>query len=281
MKRITLAVAMAAVLALATGAQADVMINFTNTLTDDSDTNTPGQVHGGISGTTWNKYTDASGGVMSSLKDDQGLVTGTSVDLGKETGESTQIIDWALTGFVPHDLGSKFPVNTGDIYDTNAQSAHFVDDGDTSWVAIAARISGLGAGTYDFYVVGRNTNNDGNEDGYDEYDVYADAVDENSGNTDYSTWTTVNAITNGPGVPSGGDNSSYPNDANADTWVDGENYALVTLTLAADEDAVIILEPTVAGEARGFLNTVQIVPEPATLALLGFGAIGLWVRRKR
>ncbi|MFP4107338.1 MAG: PEP-CTERM sorting domain-containing protein [Phycisphaerae bacterium] len=254
------------ILAIAAGAQAGVMMNFTDTFTDNADQNTPGKIHGGIDGTAWNTInTDAEVG---GLLDDQGEATSVSVDLGKETGEATTTIDWDASGFIPNDLGTAFST---DIYDTNARSAIFVDDGGESGVSIAARVSGLDAGTYDFYVVGRNTNNDGESNGYDAYDVFAGTVSAGSGETDYSEWSAANAMTNGPAYP----------DANTETWVDGENFAVVTLDVADGEDAVIVLEPTTDGEMRGFINTLQVVPEPTTMALLGLGGLSVLIRRRR
>lgn len=56
-----------------------------------------------------------------------------------------------------------------------------------------------------------------------------------------------------------------------------------TLTLAngLSENGFITGEGRINGESHAFLLTANPVPEPASMAALGFGALGLVKRRKR
>jgi hypothetical protein len=102
-----------------------------------------------------------------------------------------------------------------------------------------------------------------------------------SGDTDVSGWSAANTIANGPQGNTTAGNSDYPTDANVSTWVNGQNYALVSLDVEVGEDVVLMLDPMTEGEARGFINTLQIVPEPATMSLLALGGLAVLRRRRR
>ena len=80
----------------------------------------------------------------------------------------------------------------------------------------------------------------------------------------------------------------FPQDAktaSTASWVEGENYVKVQVTLAAGEYLTIVSEgvnsSSSQGDGRGFLNSIAVtpVPEPMTVALLGLG--GLFLRRRK
>jgi hypothetical protein len=66
-----------------------------------------------------------------------------------------------------------------------------------------------------------------------------------------------------------------------DSWVEGDNYAKLRVTLAAGDRLGIGTDNQTVGMC-GLMNTVEIVevPEPATMALMGLGSLVMLRRRK-
>jgi len=271
-----------------------VNLNFGATV-DDSNTNTPGHVVGGIVGTSWNLIT---GDTNSGFVDDGNNPITLEVDLGKETGATTNVINWGASGFSNSGLGNH--INT-DLYAGNTRSATFVNDGNESQIELGARIKGLMAGNYDVYLTARNTNIDpdppGNNDpDKDEYDVFFTNVATASGNTNYGALAS-SLLTNT-------EQSAFDGDVNSNAWIDGDSYVLGTVTLGVDEDLVVITRGiteesggNTSDQLRGFINSIQLVkqpddtgepgdaapavPEPMVAALSLLGLATLATRRRR
>ena len=65
------------------------------------------------------------------------------------------------------------------------------------------------------------------------------------------------------------------------SWVAGDNYAKLTVTLAAGDRLGIGVDTYPVGRDRGMISMVEIViPEPATMALMGLGSLVMLRRRK-
>ncbi len=218
-----------------------------------ADTNAPAQVVDGVSaGSTWNTLNFSSGGpavTFPSLLDDAGNATGVAAFTGSgEWGTLTNRTDETNGG------------NTG-IWATTLMHDMIHNDGRIMGVDV----SGLSAGTYTVYVIGRFNNEGGNQ----KYIASAAA------GTAQTLSAAINAI--GPTQTTTG----LAADAN-DAWLITNNYFKFSVTTDVSNPDIIV---TWKGDnTDGRWNGIQIVsapvPEPASLALLGLSGLLLLPRRR-
>ena len=160
---------------------------------------------------------------------------------------------------------SSNPTNNS-IYGTNVSAL--------GYGGVAAKITGLPSGTYDLYIVAAYT-----------------------GSTAGTRPGAVNAAQNNVWAftqPSGATSISYGGSGSygaADrlensvtaSWTQGDNFSKITVTIDATNPDLYIISEGIAGgtETRGWLSSIQIVPEPSAFVLAAVGAIGFITRRRR
>lgn len=163
--------------------------------------------------------------------------------------------------------------NMGGVFQTNpTNTSMFGNNVTLGYGGVAMKITGLPSGTYDLYLVAAYTGaTAGTRPG---------AVNAAQQNVwAFSQASGVNTIASGS---YGSANDLLENGTTA-SWVQGNNYSKITVTLdAANPDLIIIAEGIAGGtETRGWLSSVQIIPEPSSSLLAAAGAIGLITRRRR
>lgn len=226
-------------------------------------------VPGSSAGSTWNKIQLSDPTTGSLFWSHNASADGVSVKLGATTAGGSTTIDLATNPTRNLALGN--PINTG-VYTppSVATDAIFSGAGKTDHLAAGLQVGGLTEGIYDIYITARNTNTSAVQ----KQRLYASASTA-SDTFDFSGYTnqTLSFVS-----------------TQAAEW--GENVNYVKLTVFVAENQVLnIASIGLVGEgdeARGFLNSVQIVntsiiPEPSAFAALaGAGVLLLaFVRRRR
>jgi hypothetical protein len=201
----------------------------------DQLTNSPGHVSGAVpmGETLWNV---ANPNASNLFYANGAPATGISMTLGS-TPLDSKVVDFTASVSSSNALGSAH--STG-IYAEGsvARDAVWNGSGSTSDYSMGIRTDGLGAGDYTVFVMAKNTNS-----GRSEMNIYAFS-DSLRANYDY-----------------GGDTPVYIENNESSSWIEGDNYARVTVTVASGESIYIIVDGVGDGRERGFLNAVQIVAE--------------------
>lgn len=214
----------------------------------------------GFTDTSWNKIEKTD---VSSLSWSNGAVaTGVTVNIGvaPETVTPT-VVNYATTPNSSSALGTLWP-SGGGIYAGTSVGRDGIFG--VAGQSLGIQVTGLAAGIYEIFVVGRNTNT-GNT--IANSFVGAGVAGENF---DFSGLTPISI--------------SYTGATSTAAWVEGVNYSKHTITLAAGQALNIATQGTdTDSQKRGFMNSIQIVqqiPEPSTAVLSGALLLPLLRRRR-
>lgn len=244
----------------------------------------PGHANGAIAGsqTTWNTIT-SSANRTDLVYADGGSAGALTLDLGQESTGGNGTIDFgsAVGNLTLAGSGGAVPnqqslLGTGSIYGDNSSSTAAGRDGffgggtaTGTGAAIGLRLDGLAPGDYVAYVMARNTNSNAASL---PMNVYS-SVAATSGSFTFSSLAA--AVQSNPGYASAGYAGQY------NSFTEGENFLAVHFTIAAAGESFFLAVDggNDALERRGFLNSVQIVPEPSVALLGAIGLLFLFRRR--
>ncbi|QJE94332.1 hypothetical protein [Luteolibacter luteus] len=244
----------------------------------------PGHAKGGVpaSQTTWNTVS-TSANRTDLLYADGSSASALTLDLGQETSGGSGVIDFGLNvgnlglagtgGAIPNQQSL---LGTGSIYGDNSSSTAAGRDGffgggtaAVTGTAIGMRLDGLATGDYVAYVMARNTNTNPASLAMNVYS----SVGATAANFTFSSLTAqVQANTGYATAGYAGQYTSFTQD---------ENYLAInfTITEAGQSFFLAVDGGNDAVERRGFLNSVQIVPEPSVAMLGAIGLLFLFRRR--
>lgn len=214
-----------------------LMVDFgSTTVTGADQTNSPyHSVNGAFTETSWNKATaDLMSGVVWS---DGTAATGVTIDVGDTAkfGDTTLGLASAVAA---NALGRAF--NTG-IYSGTSVGKDAIFASGKGTRHVGCQVGGLGAGTYDVYLAGRNTNSSQTGE-----QIFLVGTSSAAGNFDFSGYSSQTL--------------SYSGSTSPTIW-NGECYVKFTVTLGAGE-YLNMASVGKTGELRGFLNSAQIVAVP-------------------
>lgn len=226
-------------------------------------------VSGSTTNTTWNKVGTDWAGASPVVWGDGTAATGVTLDIGANTSATT-LVDMDLT---PSGSLVGTAVNAG-VYAGVVDNASVGKDGiftgasSGSGRSVGMRLAGLAAGTYEVYVLARQTNiASSTQTAY----VSASSLALNVNNEfDYNGYASQTV-------------SFSSATAHTTAWEEGSNYMKFTVNLTEGQFLNVAVTGG-AGDARGFLNAVQIVAVPEANAgalALAIGGMFLLVRRRR
>jgi len=242
---------------------AAILLDFGPTTVSTADaTVSPGHATGAVpnSEITWNKIQSATSAISNS---NGSAATGVSVAVGEETAVNSNVLDFTSANLNTTGLtgsGQTTGVYSGTTVVKDGIFASGTGVTGATNLAAGARVDGLSAGTYTVFVAARNTNTGAT--GQIQRIYAAAAAPTNSFNF--------------------GSVSNFADESNTTSasFVQGDNYQVLNVSLTAGQSLYVITEGT-SGDNRGFLNSVEIVPEPAAAGLVGLAAAGLLARRRR
>jgi len=191
--------------------------------------------------------------------------TGVSLDLGGETGTTTDVIGWSETRFATRNPGDGGLLD----YQKNNVVRDYTRTNYSSTVAMGYRVTGLSPGLYYVYAAADDTYHLPGAGNNTSFEVFL-GTQTGGADTDYSGFIS-DVLEN---VDASG------------SYVRGDNYSRTLVKLGAGESLVIASERRGPSDGRGQMNALQImpIPEPAALAiwsLLGVLAAAAGWRRRR
>lgn len=246
----------------ATSLPAALLFDFGPTAPTGAETNSPFHVATGSTESTWNVIGTAD--TSSLLSSDGSAATGLSLDLGASI-LSGSIVNLANQPDNSNTLGVS--VNGGVFAGTSVGRDGIYEgaSGSTLPLSVGFQLTGLAAGTYDIYLITRNTNTSA---GYTMTSFAAGGLA--GADFDHSSGYSSQALT-------------YPNQPNGATsaWELGVNYTKLTVSLEEGQ-ALNVAVSAEGNQVRGFLNSAAIVavPEPASVVSL-FGGLGVLLGFRR
>lgn len=197
-----------------------------------------------------------------------------TIDLGTVTGINTSALYGSGGGTsgkqsLVGDAGSIFGNGNNNNNSAAGRAGWF--GGGTAGVgnAIGLRVDGLAPGEYRIFVMARNTNSNAASA---PMDIYA-STGTFSTTFDFTSLTSYEQA-----------NPVYPNTNPTafNSFDQDNNFVSIDLTVAAGQSLFLASDGGAAGETRGFLNMVQIVPVPEpSSGLLGLIGLGCLLRRRR
>jgi hypothetical protein len=236
----------AVVLSIFASAQAaSLLLDFGPTTISGTDgTNSPAHSMGFVPAaeTSWNKITVDNSSLVYS---DGSTATGVAVVLGRSDAGVSDTVNFNNKNINSTGLtGSGTGFNSGVYAGTSPMKDGIFATGTSAIAtnALGLRVDGLPAGEYTVYVAARNSNS-------------GSSMTEQIYLTNAASATSYN-FTNSPSVFQVNAYSGGP----TPTFVQGDNYNRMTLTLNSGDSLYVTCVGTNATEKRGFLNLVQIVP---------------------
>lgn len=232
---------------------------------------------GSFTDTSWNSINSTTTGAKTGFVYSDGTdATGVSLHVGRSSNNPWTTLTFA--GGPTNVTSTSNPASLDGVF-TNSTSigrdghyaAYASGTGDPALTRImGVSVAGLGAGTYDVYLVGLNPNL---------------ALAEAAGMGFWAVELADTANYDATALVSGGPQAVSTNSIGA-SWVEGDNYAKLTFTkTSADSYLTFLAVGQTEAETRGFINAIQIVavPEPASASLLMalVAAVGVATMRRR
>jgi hypothetical protein len=240
------------------GAQV-LMLDFGSLNVADGDPlNSPyHSINPGFEETAWNQIQTADIGAGGLVFSDGLAAAGISLDLGISTANGSSIVN-----FGSQPLTSTSGSGGAGIFAGPSAARDFVNSGPSgtgNQRLLGVGILGLGAGDYEVYLVGMNTNVIGSSQ-------FWAAAGAPGSSFDVSPLTAAGSSNSGTAI-----------------WAEGTNYVRLSVAITETNSELYLIAGGTSADLRGTFNAIQIVavPEPSGFALAVAGAFACWGRRRQ